>query len=96
MGLIPDVHELTEQDYYVGHKRYYDLEMLKQHIIESGLAIESMGGILLKPLANAQMEQMSIDITDAFYQLGKKLPPDYCAEIWARCVLPRGGKNKQV
>jgi 2-polyprenyl-3-methyl-5-hydroxy-6-metoxy-1,4-benzoquinol methylase len=94
MGLISDVHELSERDFAVGHKRYYDVDMLSEDIVKSGLEIESIGGILLKPLSNAQMEQLSAEITNAFYQLGRELPPDYCAEIWARCALQRGGRGK--
>lgn len=90
MGLISELHELTEQDFSVGHERYYDLDILKEHITKSGLAIESTGGILLKPLSNAQMEQLSVAATDAFDKVGKELPPEYCAEIWARCTSPKG------
>ena len=90
MGLISDVHELSGQDFAVGHKRYYEVDMLSEDIVKSGLEIESMGGILLKPLSNAQMEQLSVEITDAFYELGEELPPEYCAEIWARCVVSKG------
>ena len=37
MGLIANLYELTEQDISVGHKRYYDSDVLKEHIAESGL-----------------------------------------------------------
>ena len=89
LGLISDEHELTQMDFSVGHKRYYDLDMLKQHIREADLEIDCCGGLVFKPLSNAQMEQLSVEITDAFYELGKELPPEYCAEIWARCTLPK-------
>ena len=56
MGLISDLYELTPQDIEVGHKRFYDLESLKQDILASGLNVESMGGIFLKPFSNPQME----------------------------------------
>jgi len=88
MGLIRDVHELAEADFIAGHRRYYDTNLLREDILSSGLVVERIGGILLKPLSNAQMEQWSPAITDAFYELSKELPPEYCAEIWARCVLP--------
>lgn len=88
MGIISDLHELTKQDIEVGHKRYYDLKMLRKDIIKSGLKIESVGGIFFKPLSNKQMEMFNSKIIDAFYELGKQLPPEYCAEIWVRCTLP--------
>lgn len=87
MGLISDVHELTEQDILVGHKRYYDINLLKNDITKSGLQIESNGGILLKPFSNLQMEKLDSKITDAFFEVGKELPPEYCAEIYVRCTL---------
>lgn len=89
MGLISDVHELTEQDFVVGHKRCYDTDMLRNDIVKSGLEIESMGGILVKPLSNTQMEELNPEITDAFYEVSKELPANFCAEIWARCTLPK-------
>lgn len=89
MGLLSNLRELKEQDYRVGHKRYYDVQMLKEHIARSGLVMESMGGILLKPLSNEQMATLSSEVTDALYEVGKELPAEYCAEIWVRCVVPK-------
>lgn len=56
MGLISNCYELTPHDVEVGHKRFYDLELLKADITASGLVVESAGGILLKPFSNPQME----------------------------------------
>lgn len=86
MNLISDVHELTKQDFLVGHKRYYDINMLRDHITKSGLKIQKWGGILLKPLSNPQMESLEPKITDALYEIGKELP-EYCAEIYTQCNL---------
>ena len=89
MGLISDVHELTEQDFAVGHKRYYNVGTLRNDIVKSGLEIESIGGILLKPLSNTQMKELNPEITDAFFEVSKEFPADYCAEIWVRCIPPK-------
>ena len=56
MGLISNLYELTSQDIEVGHKRFYDLESLEQDITASGLRVESMGSVFLKPFSNPQME----------------------------------------
>jgi len=56
MGLISNLYELTPQDVKVGHKRFYDWELLKRDITTSGLKVESMGSIFLKPFSNPQME----------------------------------------
>ncbi|MEM3736463.1 MAG: class I SAM-dependent methyltransferase [Candidatus Bathyarchaeia archaeon] len=56
MGLIKECYDLTPYDVKVGHKRLYDINLLRQHIKASGLKMESWGGIFLKPLSNPQME----------------------------------------
>lgn len=56
MGLISNLYELTSQDVEVGHKRFYDLESLERDITASGLRVESMGSVFLKPFSNPQME----------------------------------------
>lgn len=89
MGIISDLHELADQDALVGHKRYYDTKLLKEDVTKSGLQIESIHGILLKPLPNSQMEKMDPGVIDAFYELGRELPSEHCAEICMRCILPR-------
>lgn len=95
MGLLSDVHELTEENIADGHKRTYSTDMLRKDITRSGLRIESIGGVLLKPLSNTQMRELSPEVTDAFYEVGKQLPADYCAEVWARCILLEDGLNSQ-
>jgi len=56
MGLINDCYELTPYDIKVGHKRFYDLDLLKKDVSASGLKIKQCGRIFLKPLSNPQME----------------------------------------
>lgn len=56
MGLISSCYELTPHDIEIGHKRLYDLDLLKQHINSSGLKVESSGSIFLKPFSNPQMQ----------------------------------------
>lgn len=85
MGLIPNVHQLETLDKTVGHKRYYDFDLLKQDIKKAGLKIDRIGGIFLKPFSNKQMESLSPEITDALYKISDELP-EYCAEIYVRCT----------
>jgi len=56
MGLISNCYELTPHDIEVGHKRFYDLNLLKQHINSSGLRVESAGSLFLKPFSHPQMQ----------------------------------------
>jgi len=56
MGVIDNWYELSATDVEVGHRRFYDADSLKKAIIASGLRVESMGGVMLKPFSHPQME----------------------------------------
>lgn len=84
MGLLRDVHELHEGDLRVGHYRVYDRELLFRELSEAGLTPRHWEGIMLKPLANAQMQEWPENLIRAFYQAGRELP-DYCGEIYVWC-----------
>ncbi|HXG95084.1 MAG TPA: methyltransferase domain-containing protein [Blastocatellia bacterium] len=84
MGLIRDCHELTEMDLKIGHRRMYDAASLRAEIEGAGLAIEKLGGMFLKPLANAQMMSWDKAILDGLYNLSDELP-ELCTEIYAVC-----------
>ncbi len=58
MGLIHDLFELTPNDVNHGHRRVYDRVLLDRDIAAAGLRQVSQGGLLLKPLADFQMDQM--------------------------------------
>lgn len=56
MGSLTDEHELSPFDLDVaGHRRYYDMDLLKQHVTEAGLDIVTTGGVFYKILSQAQM-----------------------------------------
>jgi SAM-dependent methyltransferase len=85
MGLLSDVHDLHDDDVRVGHHRVYDRDLLFRHVREAGLTPMHWEGIMLKPLANAQMLKWSEALIRAFYQAGRELP-DYCGEIYVWCA----------
>jgi len=85
MGLIESCYELTEKDIRVGHRRFYDASSLGKDILESGLVINEIGGLFLKPLSNKQMESWSYELCDALYSIGEELP-DYCGLVYARAI----------
>ncbi len=100
MGLIKDCYELTKQDIEVGHKKLYDPEMLGDEIVKAGLIPSAMGGILLKPFSNTQMEwfikswsEIDADpdwrtkLCGALCEMGNELAW-YANAIWARCANP--------
>lgn len=84
MGLISDVHELSDRDSRLFHHlKVYDKETLRKDIEDAGLQIRELGGVYLKVLSNAQMEKLSSDLRRAFYELGKESSVDWCAELYA-------------
>jgi 2-polyprenyl-3-methyl-5-hydroxy-6-metoxy-1,4-benzoquinol methylase len=93
MGLITDLKGLTENDLHHGHRRVYDRVLLNRDLTEAGFVIISQGGILLKLLADFQMDKM-IDLEilqeaqlNGLYKLGFEYP-DLCGSLFAVCKLP--------
>lgn len=85
MGLLNNEYELNQRDHELGHYRVYDLNTLKEDIINAGYKIVDEGGIFFKPLSNGQIENnWNEDMIKGFYKLGKKFP-QYCAEIYVAC-----------
>lgn len=86
MGIIDDVHEFSERDKLLGHKRVYDRETLFKELKKCGYKIIHWEGIFLKPLPNSMMMQLNENIIRGFYEVGKELP-DYCAHIYVVCEI---------
>jgi trans-aconitate methyltransferase len=85
MGMISQPTALNDADISVGHRRVYEPTTLKADLAAAGLEIDAFGGIFLKPLANAQIDEMwNDDLIEAYYQLGLDFP-DYCGELFAVC-----------
>jgi 2-polyprenyl-3-methyl-5-hydroxy-6-metoxy-1,4-benzoquinol methylase len=85
MGIIKDVHELSERDKMFGQKKeVYDKETLFSELKECGFKVSRWEGIFLKPLPNVMMMNLNEKIIRGFYEISKELP-DYCAHIFATC-----------
>lgn len=82
MGLIKNFYELGEQDYRVGHHRYYDFASLQKELEMAGFIVNHISGVLLKPFPYSKMEQLSKEFCAALYEIGQELP-DYCGEVFA-------------
>ena len=81
MGLQPSLDTLSTRDLLVGHQRVYSLDILKEHISESGLIpVESMG-FFLKVLPNAMMLEYSQELLWGLNAISNSLPPDMMANI---------------
>jgi len=90
MGLIDSLYDLTENDLRHGHRRVYDRIRLNQELTRAGFSIVSQGGILLKLLADFQMEKLiqtgilQEPQINGLYSIGFEYP-DLCGSIFSIC-----------
>lgn len=86
MGLLSSLHELNETDKRNGHRRVYDMDLLKKDFLQAGFSIQYTGGYWLKPLSNAQIDKdWTEDMINAFLALGEKYP-EIAGEIYIICT----------
>ena len=87
MGLLEKVTDLNAQDKKLGHKRVYTPALLSEHIQQSGLVADRIGGIMLKPLSNRQMNDWDEPMLKALFELGDDFP-ELSSELYA-ALRPR-------
>jgi SAM-dependent methyltransferase len=75
-GFLDNIHQLSPYDKQLGHKRYFDLEVLSDLVHSHGLEITSVRGLLLKPITTAQMQVLAWDskVIEALLNLGERFP----------------------
>jgi 2-polyprenyl-3-methyl-5-hydroxy-6-metoxy-1,4-benzoquinol methylase len=81
VGLQPSLDTLSKRDLLVGHQRVYSLDILKEHISESGLIPVESIGFFLKVLPNAMMLEYSQELIWGLNAISNSLPPDMMANI---------------
>lgn len=87
MGYLKSAYELTENDLHHGHRRVYDLALLEEDFRASGLRVVDSGGLVLKILADFQLDQLydngflNDTHAEAFFDLGKR-HPDLCGSLF--------------
>jgi len=92
MGMYESLYHLTENDFNHGHRRVYDSLTLAKSITDSGFAIISKGGVILKPLADFQLDNLldkgflTEKHIDGMYDLGFEYP-DLCGSLFAISIL---------
>jgi len=90
MGLIEDLKSLTENDLRHGHRRVYDRVSLNRELTQAGFTLVSQGGLMLKPFADFQMEQLirqrilEEPQLEGLWSLGFEYP-DLCGSLYAIC-----------
>jgi len=79
-GMLADMQTLSENDYLLGHKRYYTVKTLTEDIKKAGYKVERMEGIYLKPLTTKQMVSLNFDkkIINALCEVGIDYPELCC------------------
>lgn len=90
MGLYQDLKALTDNDIKHGHRRVYDRVTLNRDQHEAGFENVSQGGIMLKILADFQMDKLIDDgligpaQIDGLYKLGLEYP-DLTGSLFSVC-----------
>lgn len=93
MGLLDDLFALTPNDINHGHRRVYDRISLNRDIEASGLLQVAQGGLLLKLLADFQMdalietEVLGTPQLEGLYKMGLEYP-DLAGSLFSVCRLP--------
>lgn len=91
MGLVDELLGLQENDRNHGHRRAYDRVRLNRDLRQHGFSTVAQGGILVKPLADFQMDQLldqkilQKPQLDGLYSLGLEYP-DLCGSIFCVCT----------
>ncbi len=84
-GMLKSIHSLNATDRRVGHRRVYDIQLLTRDLKRAGLKVTKFGGMFFKPLSNDQMGKLDDKVIEAFYEVGKSLPPEMLTEIYVQC-----------
>jgi 2-polyprenyl-3-methyl-5-hydroxy-6-metoxy-1,4-benzoquinol methylase len=87
IGVLTVASELSEADVQIGHRRVYDEVTLRRDIEAASLRVKELRGQFLKPLSNAQMTQLPIDVQEAFMRAGDALPAEFASELLAQCEV---------
>ena len=84
-GLLPDMQQLSENDFIQGHKRYYTVKSLSEDVRSVGYDVDLIEGIYLKPFTTTQMISLNFDkkILDALCTVGINYP-ELCCGILAQ------------
>ncbi len=79
-GMLQDMQALSENDFMLGHKRYYTVKSLTHDINLAGFEIERLEGIYLKPFTTQQIISLNFDksVINALCKVGIGYPELSC------------------
>lgn len=93
MELLDDLFALTPNDVNHGHRRVYDRILLNRDIESAGLLQVGQGGLLLKLLADFQMDKLiehgvlGEPQLEGLYKMGLEYP-DLAGSLFSICSIP--------
>jgi len=93
MRLLDDLFVLTPNDINHGHRRVYDRTLLNRDIEAAGLLQIGQGGLLLKLLADFQMDKLiesgvlGEPQLEGLYKMGLEYP-DLAGSLFSICRIP--------
>ncbi len=94
MGLLEDLFALTPNDINHGHRRVYDRVLLNRDVEAAGLIQVAQGGLLLKLLADFQMDKLMENgilgepQVEGLYKMGLEYP-DLAGSLFSVCRKQR-------
>ncbi len=103
MGLIADVHELSQSNKVFQQFSVFDLKTLEKLIVNCGFSVLDKGSYFCKPFTHNQMEQMqkygilNNRVLDGLDRLVKYMP-EYGSEIYVNAVIKaayNAGRNNE-
>lgn len=92
IGLIDDVHDLSERNLQYQQHNVFDLTSLKHLVENTGFIVLESGSYFVKPFTHEQMYQMlkeqiiNESVLDGLYEMGKYFT-DYGSEIYVNVTL---------
>lgn len=93
MGIINSIENITDKERnHFGHQRTYTIDSLQADVVNAGLRVRKVGGILFKPLPNEILIKICKEkgriwtqkFMDALVEFGKDRPED-CAVLYVVC-----------
>ena len=87
-GLLDDLYRLSQEDLQLGHQRYFDCASLRKLVLDAGLKIVNVEGILLKPLTTGQLQSLNLPsaVVEGLLKVGVSYP-DICNSILVEARL---------
>lgn len=86
MGMLQSVHELSDNDKRLGHRRVYTMDLLTDHVVKAGYVVQEQYYVGFKPLSLAQMQDYPPDLIKALCG-GGDLAGKHAAYIGAKARI---------